>query len=1401
MYGLLGVLMYSAVWRRSSCGVECCALIFATLMILAGGLSSGMVQAQDLPDLRERTAESLSGLANDDADKSVELADFNSDGLEDLVISRRGQPAVLLINESGVLTNRSNLWLAGSEHSNSNYAEAFDANGDGFIDIVFARLGPRAPWLYLNLGLDADGEWLGFDSGKDLGSDSDSDASNTLLIEAGDVNADGAMDLFIIQVELATNRLLLNDGNGNYTDASARLGELMQLQRGHAAMLADVDSDTDIDIIYIESDLFLHVYYNDGEGRYSNSLRQTFRNPDDFSYIFGAADFNGDGYFDYRLYSNTAPLAQMSIGIENASGLPVYAARQDPPMVSGNRKHGFVHMRDIDGDGDQDYVLSSMLRNFGGLENTFEGMRTEIVINTGSNSGTFVTFTGDDWGLDESMDMKILDVNDDGNMDLFVAHQNRYAVYLNDAPAKRVEIESLQALPQAAGLETQFEATIVSGTELTYEWDFGDGTIQRTMQPAVSYVYDAPGRYLVTLTVRGALGSDSISYRHRTHRPLLDGTAASSSSIAVEQRDSSANRVWVANPDNGSVTVLDAVTGVRLQEIAVGGNPRSLVVADDRVLVAGKSDAMVTVVSTDSFTVIDRLALKAGSSPHGIVHYGSNAYVVLEGTGEVIKIDVQDLAIIERVGVGAHPRHIAITADGSQLLMPRFITSPVIGESTRVVSTTGGAEVMSLSTEPLQVQTTAVLPYNDVEDTDVAARGVLNYLVAPAISPDGTQAFVGAKLDNIYRGSMRDGNAREHNILVRGMMATLSLTPGQVNENTTARFDFDNNSPPTAIIVGPTGNLLFVVHEASRLLEVIDVERMDIIYSTEVGFAPQGLALSIADNRLYVDNYLSREVATFDVSDLLEGRSDNLVLLSNAATVATELLSSQVLEGKRHFHDAANPALSAQKYISCAVCHSEMGHDGRVWDFSDVGEGLRNTIDLRGRAGTAHGNVHWSANFDEIHDFENDIREVFDGAGLMQDEDYARTLGTLDADNPKTGLSDALDALAAFTETLNTFSVSPHRSTTGRLTAAAVRGRAVFKKLNCASCHSGEQFTDSPRMRFHDIGTVDVNTGNRLGLPLPAGGLDTPTLRGLWHGAPYLHNGSAPSLREAVLSHRALTGNVAVVATAAEIDDLVNYLLQIDDLEPAAVSALDNDGDLLLNEFDDDDDNDGVPDSADSFPFNASESEDSDADGIGDNRDPDDDNDGIADTDENAGDENRDSDGDGVLNRNDLDSDNDSLPDVLEATGSDAGLDGLRDSNVLVTVADTDGDGLSNEKDIESLNAANDGAGPFDILQSQYAHFDTNADGRIDLLDDDATDANNDGADDRLLLQGNVGVSGGCSLVSKATTFDPTLLMLLVISAFSHRIRRLFSGRYITLCRSVKRTIDCKRPLSAGQLL
>jgi cytochrome c peroxidase len=67
----------------------------------------------------------------------------------------------------------------------------------------------------------------------------------------------------------------------------------------------------------------------------------------------------------------------------------------------------------------------------------------------------------------------------------------------------------------------------------------------------------------------------------------------------------------------------------------------------------------------------------------------------------------------------------------------------------------------------------------------------------------------------------------------------------------------------------------------------------------------------------------------------------------------------------------------------------------------------------------------------------------------------------------------------------------------------------------------------------------------RLGGPLP--GIDTPTLRGLFLSAPYLHDGSAPTLR-AVLRDRNPDDRHGVTSdlSDAQLEDLVAYLLSLE---------------------------------------------------------------------------------------------------------------------------------------------------------------------------------------------------------------------------------------------------------------
>jgi cytochrome c peroxidase len=85
--------------------------------------------------------------------------------------------------------------------------------------------------------------------------------------------------------------------------------------------------------------------------------------------------------------------------------------------------------------------------------------------------------------------------------------------------------------------------------------------------------------------------------------------------------------------------------------------------------------------------------------------------------------------------------------------------------------------------------------------------------------------------------------------------------------------------------------------------------------------------------------------------------------------------------------------------------------------------------------------------------------------------------------------------------------------------ASAKRGYEVFKKAECASCHSGVLLTDQ---QFHNVGIgmdvedYDVGRFKVTELEQSRGAFKTPTLRDIAKSAPYFHNGSVGTLEEAV---------------------------------------------------------------------------------------------------------------------------------------------------------------------------------------------------------------------------------------------------------------------------------------------
>ena len=321
---------------------------------------------------------------------------------------------------------------------------------------------------------------------------------------------------------------------------------------------------------------------------------------------------------------------------------------------------------------------------------------------------------------------------------------------------------------------------------------------------------------------------------------------------------------------------------------------------------------------------------------------------------------------------------------------------------------------------------------------------------------------------------------------------------------------------------------LWVVNAASNDLSVLNISNPTSpsrVAHIPVGDNPRGIVFSPDGSTAYVNNTLAGTVSVIDA---------NTYTVTTVLTVTNIPLPPVLLHGKRLFHSSARPDLAQARWISCNTCHIEGEHDGRTWLLQYTGEVpvgatpviTRNTTSLLGMIETYP--LRWSAEWDESADSEFSIRFEQFGTGLIHDGEMHPTLGT-----PNQGRSYDLDCLAAFIDGL---AVPPRKHT---LTPAERRGKAIFEsaETGCATCHPALLYTDH---QAHDVGTADAY-GEWFG-PF----IDTPTLRFLYDSAPYLHDGSAATLRDVLTAanpddEHGVTSHL----TAEQIEDLVAFLLAL----------------------------------------------------------------------------------------------------------------------------------------------------------------------------------------------------------------------------------------------------------------
>ncbi len=636
-----------------------------------------------------------------------------------------------------------------------------------------------------------------------------------------------------------------------------------------------------------------------------------------------------------------------------------------------------------------------------------------------------------------------------------------------------IDVEVGQALSFAA------EA---AGGEVT--WTFGDG--QTATGDLVSHTWLEAGNYVVIAELRADDGRRlTASAQVEVYRQPAATPPVWSSTIAVDSR----GRAWTVTPEADTVALVSAADAV---VIPTCDTPRTVAVDGGLVAVAC-DDGTLALYDEATTTEVERVDLGAGTHPYGVVGRGGEWWVTLTGTGQVAQL-ADGLLLHD---VGEDPRGIAL---GEGVYVSRFRSAP------------DGGAVYRLGDAPI------ALPVHPGPDSDTIAGGVPTLVQQLALSPDAQTLYVPAVQSNVHRGSYLSGEALTFESSVRAALGVVSVWADE--EDWEVRKQLDNQDRVVAVAPSPTGNYVAVAHPGTRTIQLLDAFSLDAAGSIhDAGAGIAGLAW--VDDTLYVHAWLDRTVRAYTI-----GAPGTLPVLAwERPVVEAEPLPDDVLAGKKLFHASGDPRIAKDGYIACASCHPDGAHDGLTWDFTNRGEGLRNTTTLVGRAGTGMGFLHWSANFDEVQDFENDIRNAFGGTGLLSDADWAETSDTLGP--AKAGRSADLDALAAYVTSLDETPVSPWASD---VTDA---GAALFVASGCDTCHTPPLYTDSAlgELRLHDVGTLTAASGGRLGGALE--GLDTPTLLGAWATAPYLHDGSAPTLADAIRAHTTLSLDEATISALA----------------------------------------------------------------------------------------------------------------------------------------------------------------------------------------------------------------------------------------------------------------------------
>jgi YVTN family beta-propeller protein len=573
--------------------------------------------------------------------------------------------------------------------------------------------------------------------------------------------------------------------------------------------------------------------------------------------------------------------------------------------------------------------------------------------------------------------------------------------------------------------------------------------------------------------------------------PGEDGQPLSPTGFVIDELN---GQLIVAHKTGLRIDFVESRSGQLLASLPTPLPPTGICLSDQgkAYVTCSYSNGLVLELDAKNHKIVRSIDAGHGANSPVLSPDSHTLYVANQYDDDVSVIDLQSLKTVRRIGVRRQPMAMDITPDGRWLFVANLLPA---GRADR---DTVAAEVTVIGLPEMMVQRHLTLA-----NGSNALRGI-------RVAPDGEMVFVSHNLgrfqvptSQLEQGWMNTSALSIIGVASQEVIATILLDEPENGAAGSWGVDLDDE----VIAVAHSGTHDYSLIQYGALKEKLRNHPDPQSLSYDLSFlrgirkryplAGEGpRAIRLNSGQVFTALYFSDAI---QVDDYPSGSQVALLSLN------WQLVIDSIRLGEMAFNDAR---FCFQQWQSCAGCHpNDARTDALNWDL--LNDGLGNPKNCKSML-LAH------------------LTPPSMITGIRANAETAVRAGFrhIQFTHVEEGKAQAVDQYLQSLEAVP----SPHL-VDGKLSKEAQKGKKIFIREECISCHPGPWFTD--------------RLMHKIGVPGPADRTDTwdtPTLIEVWRTAPYLHDGRSATMEEVFTTEK---HGISKPMKSEELKLLIAYVLSL----------------------------------------------------------------------------------------------------------------------------------------------------------------------------------------------------------------------------------------------------------------